>query len=152
MIRRLNMCKRWTRGEYILQWAGKTYRTKPKIVNKKCIYFQSLCYVSPNFARRANFKEVLSKKFKEEIFYWEWLKIFYYRQSFSSSAKIPNFSRLRRLSALQAILVNLDKKSTKMFNFFVKNTNIFARAFGARKYFSSEIVKNVKILLKISKK
>ena len=50
---------------------------------------------------------------------------------------IEKFSRLRRLSAPQAnifvqILVNLHKKSAKMFIFFVKITK-FSRAPSARK-------------------
>ena len=49
---------------------------------------------------------------------------------------LENFLRLRRLSAPQAhifaqILVNFDKKAALMSTFFVTNTKIFARAFGA---------------------
>ena len=65
-------------------------------------------------------------------------------------AKIPNFSCLRRLLAPEAnifvqILVNFDKKSTKIFIFFVKNDK-FSRTPSAResRYSSSEKEKVVK--------
>ena len=73
-------------------------------------------------------------------------------QFFTPAAPLGTSSEYYRLDASKFRLST--KNKPKYLFFFAKNTKIFSRGFGARKYFSSWIEngKSGKILMEISKK